>query len=66
MLDEIFSRVVGCKFGVPSFDDFSPPVQSEGLAILELGLSTILAINPATIRLYLDLLSTRENRASAT
>src|SRR5215469_18281778 len=34
VLNEILGRVVGCKFGVASFDDFAPPVENEGEILL--------------------------------
>jgi len=29
VLDEILDGIVGCKFGVASFDDLSPPIKNE-------------------------------------
>ena len=37
VLDEILGRVVGCKFGVASFDHFSPPVENESEVLLFCG-----------------------------
>ena len=33
----ILGRVVSCKFGVVSFDDFSPPIENEGDVLLFCG-----------------------------
>jgi hypothetical protein len=33
-LDEIFGCVIGCKFGVASLDNFSPPFENEAEVLL--------------------------------